>query len=38
MNSAYQKNIDEIYKDYNTIKNGLDSKRVKELLRINGKN
>ena len=38
MNSAYQKNIDEIYKDYNTSKNGLDSKRVKELLRINGKN
>ncbi len=38
MNSAYQKNIDEIYKDYNTSKNGLDSKKVKELLRINGKN
>lgn len=38
MNSAYKKNIDEIYKDYNTSKNGLDSKRVKELLRINGKN
>ena len=38
MNEAYKKTIDEIYKELNTSKNGLDLKRVKELQKINGKN
>lgn len=38
MKEAYKKTIDEIYKELNVSKNGLDLKKVRELQRLNGKN
>lgn len=38
MNNAYQKDIKEIYKEFSTTKDGIDSKKVRELQKLYGKN